>query len=201
LVVRENTLNQVLQARATSQTASNALAEANLKQANLQNDILTDHTVKVAKERDDALVAQKNAEALELKTRLEANGFKQQNERFQNQIITLNERVRDILSGANRPGATRVVPVPEGIRATVEKVEGDFVTISLGADALIREGAVLDVVRYGDQATYLGTITVSHVSPKEASGQFASKDGPNAKGAALPRSGDTVIKIPTPGSR
>jgi hypothetical protein len=90
-----------------------------------------------------------------------------------------------------------VVPVPEGLRATVEKVEGDFVTISLGADALIRAGAVLDVVRYGDQATYLGTLTVSHVSPKEASGQFSAKDGPTAKGAALPRVGDTVLKIPS----
>ena len=40
-----------------------------------------------------------------------------------------------------------------------------------------------------------GKVRITQVSPKESVGQFVSKDGPTAKGDALPKVGDTVMKI------
>jgi len=192
----QNTANQQLLTALNKATKDNELTLANLKQANTQNDLLFTKNAQIEKDRDTALTAQKNAEANALAVKLEADGIKKQNERYQNQLIAMNDRLRDMQSGANRPGGARVVPVPEGIRATIDKVFDGYVSISLGADAEIREGAELDVVRYGDKPEYLGTITITQVEPKAAVGQFVSKQGPTAKGDALPKAGDAVLKIP-----
>ncbi|HEY2784174.1 MAG TPA: hypothetical protein VGJ05_04290 [Fimbriiglobus sp.] len=176
-----------------------ALAQANLTQAGKQNDILFTKQAETEKQRDNALTAQKNAEANALSIKLEADGIKKQNERYQNQLITQADQLRDLRTGGNRPGGARVVPVPESIRGTVDRVNGEYVSISVGADADVREGAVLDVVRYGDKPMYLGSLTITEVQPKKSVGLFQSKDGPTAKGDALPKSGDTVMKIQSPG--
>jgi hypothetical protein len=190
----QNNANQLLLTANDKLTKAIELNQANLTQANKQNSLLFDKNALVEKERDTALTAQKNAEANALAIQLVADGIKKQNERYQNQLITLADQLKDLKSGANRPG-TRVVPVPEGVRGTVEKVFDGYVSITLGADAEIREGAELDVVRYGDKPEYLGKLTITQVEPKAAVGQFQSKDGPTAKGDALPRAGDTVMKI------
>jgi hypothetical protein len=187
--------NQQMATLINQMTKTNDLTQANLKQANTQNDLLFTKNAQVEKERDTALTAQKNAEANALAIQLQADGIKKQNERYQNQLIAMNDQLKDLRSGANRPGGARVVPVPEGVRATVDKVFDGYVSINLGADAEIREGAELDVVRYGDKPEYLGKITITQVEPKAAVGQFVSKQGPTAKGDALPKAGDTVMKI------
>jgi hypothetical protein len=170
-------------------TSNTELAQANLVAAGKQNDMLFDARAKTETERDTALRAQKAAEASELQAKLESEAIKKQNESFQNKVIELSQSLKDLKSGANKPGAVRVVPVPEDIRGTVSKVSGEYIQINLGADASLAEGAVLDVVRYGDKPMYLGTITLVQVSTKDAVGQFTKK------GEVAPKAGDSVIKL------
>jgi len=96
-------------------------------------------------------------------------------------------------------GGARPAALPEGIRGTVTAYRDGYVAISVGIDAGVTIGAVLDVFRTDGGGDYLGTIVVERVYPKEAVGRFIPKDErrqvKNLRAEELPKVGDTVGKL------
>jgi hypothetical protein len=97
------------------------------------------------------------------------------------------------------------VPVPEHLRGTVTHVEdknpqtgiqGELVQISLGLDAGLRRGAVLELSRENGTGKYLGTVVIDSVWPKYAVGVFRPADPTKPlrrlKADEFPKVGDTV---------
>ena len=100
-----------------------------------------------------------------------------------------------LLNSFGRPPA----PLPEGIRGTVTAYKDGFVSVSIGIDAGLTQGAVLDVFRSEGGGQYLGTIVIERVYPKEAVATFRPADAKRSVGKLraeeLPKAGDTVGKI------
>jgi len=100
-----------------------------------------------------------------------------------------------VLNSFGKPAA----PLPDGIRGTVTDFKGDYVAISIGIDAGLTNGAVLDIFRSEGGGAYLGTIVVERVYPKEAVGKFRPADARRSIGKLraeeLPKVGDTVGKV------
>ena len=81
--------------------------------------------------------------------------------------------------GSVLPPGSRPAPVPEGLRGTVTAVSDDkgYVVISVGLDAGLTQGAVLDIYRQdGADGTYLGTLVIDKVQPKQAGAVFKPAD-------------------------
>lgn len=131
-----------------------------------------------------------------LQQKLEAESLRARNETIELQLAQIQEQMRDLRLGrAGATGVGPVVPVPANIRATVKSISPDgFITISLGADAGLARGAVLDVARLST-TKYLGKIRLSLVDPKEAVGVFESASGARATGDNLPKVGDIVMNL------
>lgn len=91
-----------------------------------------------------------------------------------------------------------LVPLPDSIRGTVTEFKDGTIRLSIGADAGLTEGAVLDVYRTEGGGDYLGTVVIQKVLPKGAVGAFKSKDGRplnRLRPEQLPKAGDAVGKI------
>lgn len=65
----------------------------------------------------------------------------------------------------------KTVP-PEDARGTVKLVQGDLATITIGTDAGVNVGNVLQVYRTKPQPEYLGTLTILASTPNEAVGRL-----------------------------
>lgn len=94
---------------------------------------------------------------------------------------------------------TRPAALPEGVRGTITAYRDGYAALSIGIDAGLTNGAVLDVYRSEGGGQYLGTVTVERVYPKEAVGKFKPADPLRTIGRLrpeeLPKAGDTVGKI------
>lgn len=66
---------------------------------------------------------------------------------------------------------TKTVP-PEDARGTVKTVQNDLATITIGTDAGVNVGNVLQVYRTRPQPEYLGTLTILAATPNEAVGRL-----------------------------
>lgn len=90
-------------------------------------------------------------------------------------------------------------PLPDGIRGTVTEFKGDYVALSIGIDAGLTNGAVLDIFRSEGGGAYLGTVVVERVYPKEAVAKFRPADPRRSiaklRAEELPKIGDTVGKV------
>jgi hypothetical protein len=98
------------------------------------------------------------------------------------------------------PGPTgRQAPVaPENVRGTVTAAEGDRVEISIGLDAGLGIGTVLDVYRLTGGGRHLGTLVVTDVRAKSAVGTFQSASGRPVNRLLpeqRPQVGDTVGRL------
>ena len=128
-----------------------------------------------------------------LASKLEADSVKSRNETIELQLAQLQERIRDMQRGGGGQGGNPIVPVRSDLRGTVTRVDGDLITISLGADAGLAKGAVLDVARFtATPAKFLGKVRIQLVDPKTAVGLFESAGGGKATGVNLPKIGDNV---------
>jgi hypothetical protein len=88
-------------------------------------------------------------------------------------------------------------PLPDNIRGTVTAYRDGYLSISIGIDAGLTNGATLDIFRTEGGGQYLGTITIERVYPKEAVASFKpSKNIALVKLRAeeLPKVGDIVGK-------
>lgn len=91
-------------------------------------------------------------------------------------------------------------PVLSNLRGEVERVEGDLVVLSIGVDAGLSKGTVLDLSRLSE-GRYLGTVKVTDLFPKQAIAVFkpARSDVPFAqlRPEELPKKGDQVKPLDT----
>ncbi|MCI0701277.1 MAG: sigma-70 family RNA polymerase sigma factor [Planctomycetia bacterium] len=100
------------------------------------------------------------------------------------------------------PGSELGLELPENVRGSVLDVNKELVRISIGIDAGLEAGVVLDVYRVADKPKYLGTLVVKTVKPKEAVAEFKpARKVPldKLREDELPRKGDSVGRLtPTP---
>jgi hypothetical protein len=174
-----------------------ALLEKNEKATLEQLNVLKANKDAIENKLIEATRNEQAARNESLQQKLEAESLRARNETIELQLAQLQEQMRDLRlgRGGNAPGGGPVVPVPSGIKATVKSISSDgFITISLGADAGLVKGAVLDVARLSTNK-YLGKIRLSLVDPKEAVGVFESAYGARATGDNLPKVGDFVTVL------
>lgn len=173
-----------------------ALLEKNNQSLLQQLDALKINKDNIEGKLIDATRSEQAARNESLQQKLEAESLRARNETIELQLAQLQELVRDMRLGrGGAPGAGPVVPVPANLRATVKSISSDgFVTISLGADAGLVRGAVLDVARLST-TKYLGKIRLSLVDPKESVGVFEPATGARATGDNLPKVGDLVTVL------
>lgn len=146
----------------------------------------------VEKKLIDATRSEQLAKDTALAQKIEADAVKIRNEQLELQALQMAEQLRDIRLGrSGAPGKGPVVPVRSDIRGSVVRTEGGLVTISIGADAGVSSGAVLDVSRL-NPAKYLGQLRIIGVSPKEAVGTFEPAGGVRATGDGRPKAGDLI---------
>lgn len=92
-------------------------------------------------------------------------------------------------------------PVPEGLRGTVTGYGDGLVVLSVGLDAGLTPGAVLDIYREDGGGRYLGTVKVDRLYPKQAVGVFIPSDPKRTvkqlRPEELPKVGDLVGRIRT----
>lgn len=170
-----------------------ALLEKNAQSLLQQLDVLKGNKDAIEAKLITATRSEQDAKNAQLQQKLEAESLRARNETIELQLAQLQEQMRDYRQGRNgAPGSGPVIPVPANIRATVKSVSSDgLVTISLGADAGLLRGAVLDIARLST-TKYLGKVRLSLVDPKEAVGVFESAAGGRATGDNLPKVGDLV---------
>jgi hypothetical protein len=127
-----------------------------------------------------------------LSMKLESDAFKNRNETLEQQMQQLQSTLQDLKLGRTGLGSAQIIPVPAGLRGSVTAVSGELITISLGADAGLMKGAIVDLGR-GDQ--YLGQVRISDLEPKRAVGTFTPVGGGRPNVNNLPKVGDNVGKF------
>ena len=173
-----------------------ALIEKSIASILQQLDALKANKDAIENKLIDATRNEQSAKNDSLQQKLEAESLRARNETIELQLAQIQEQMRDLRLGrGGAGGAGPVVPVPANLRATVKSISADgFITISLGADAGLVRGAVLDVARLST-TKYLGKIRLSLVDPKESVGVFESATGARATGDNLPKVGDLVTVL------
>lgn len=151
-----------------------------------QVEVLTKEQARLEKAVNDSTLAAQKAKDAQLQAELD----KAAAERARDDAVTQ-------ANAARRGGALAGVPtVPAGFQATVTNVSGDQVEISLGVNAGLATGAVLDLSRTKPDARYLGQIVITRADPFGAVGRFVPRAGVRrASGDDLPRKGDLASVI------
>lgn len=170
-----------------------------VKKTRDRNNNLEDERVVLVIKREQA---EKDRQAAENLAR-QASGDKllaeQRLETAQAQVAELRSGGTTAAEAVRRSFEKPVAPLPEGVRGTVTAYSSGYVALSIGIDAGLTNGAVLDVYRSEGGGQYLGTVTVERVYPKEAVGKFRPADPTRTVGRLrpdeLPKVGDTVGKI------
>lgn len=87
-------------------------------------------------------------------------------------------------------------PLLSNLRGQINRVAGDQVELTIGIDAGLDKGSVLDVIRLEGGGQYLGTVRVTDIWPKQAVGTFIpARPGvpfERLRPEELPRKGDEV---------
>ena len=120
-------------------------------------------------------------------------------------IESLNTQIGELRAAGGNPNALVLnsfgrppAPLPDGIRGTITAYKDGYVSISIGIDAGLTQGAVLDVFRSEGGGQYLGSIVIERVYPKEAVATFKPANGRSVnklRAEELPKVGDTVGKV------
>jgi hypothetical protein len=135
------------------------------------------------------------SKAEETRAQLEAASYQQRYEKLNEQYQNLQERVRDLQFGsASRNPLDARVTAPTGFRGTVRTGGTDLIAFTPGLDAGLQPGSKLTLYRYlpGGNGKFLGTVTVTDVSTKDAVGRFTPPAGVRLVGENIPRPGDEL---------
>jgi hypothetical protein len=167
------------------------LLQANIARLEKQVDILQTTNSEMERQLSDQTVASEKAKADALRAQIDRDAALKARDDLEVTVLNLNDQLGEIRRGG-RAGSSRLDP-PDDFRASVTKVEGDLVAISLGLNAKLQKGATLSVYRTKPNAKYIGTITIIQVDPFGAVGRFSPPAGvTRPSGDDLPREGDTV---------
>jgi len=179
--------------------ANLAAAREQVAQLRAQNDTLETSRVQLVRQRETANTEKQQAIN-------DKNGTETKNEQLMRDREKLEARIYAMKqSGAKEPNevqvalAPKITPLPENVRGTVIRVDGDFVELSIGLDAGLSAGAILDISRYKPDAKYLGKVTVTNmIEPKKAIASFRPADQRSfaqLRPDERPRIGDLVSVI------
>jgi hypothetical protein len=165
--------------------------KANAAATQKQVDRLQAELDKSEKAKNDALIAEQKAKNDALASKIESDSQKRRADELESKLLV----IRDPNRGAGGVGAIKP-QVDKDFRATVKEVNGDMVVITLGANAKLQPGAVLQIARYTPTAKYVGSITIKSVDPFYATGRFTPPAGAAKPGADdMPKPGDEVKVI------
>ncbi len=129
-----------------------------------------------------------NDRVFELMAQLDV--LQEQKRQFEQQIYILKQENEALASAARRPGSGAILEDPSGIalsgvdaktpvayaavRGKVIEVDGNIVTISVGASDGVKEGMLFVVHRDGD---YVGDVKISLVDPDKSAGRLVQTQG------------------------
>jgi hypothetical protein len=182
---------------------------ANLKNALQTQDILRGQVDTLAAERIALKVQVEAAEGGRTQASNELKAALARWEESERKLEATTAQLKEMLAqgggGGRLPGGgSGPPPAAEGTRGTVTQVQpgSDLVVLSLGLDAGLQAGTVLDLMRV-ETGTYLGTVTIlpTGLEPKKSVGTFSPKDTnrpiSRLRPDELPKVGDHVGKVNT----
>jgi predicted nucleic acid-binding Zn-ribbon protein len=171
------------------------LQQTGIKTLQSQVDVLRGQVNDLDKKLNDATIAEQKAENEKLQARIERDAANRKSDDYEKRLLDLNDKYFDLQNGGRGGGGSRVPPTDPDFRATVTAATGERVEISLGGNAGLQKGAVLDVSRPSAKK-YLGKLTIERVDPFGATGRFTPLAGVGRAAAAdLPQKGDVVSVI------
>lgn len=172
------------------------LQQTGLKTLQSQVDLLRGQVTTLDKKLNDSTIAEQKAENEKLQARIERDSAFRKADEYEKRLLDLNDQYFQLKNGGRGGvGEQRIPPTDPDIRATVTASADNQVEISLGGNAGIQKGAVLDISRPSAKK-YIGKITIERVDPFGATGRFtplATIGKPTA--ADLPTKGDVVSII------
>ena len=181
-------------------------SQANLQALTDEAKKLRDRGVAMEKERQQITIDREVALKDRQTSQNEAKQAKEDRAVALEKIDSLNTQLSELRASGGNPNAIVLnsfgkapAPLPDGIRGTVTAYKDGYVSLSIGIDAGLTQGAVLDVFRSEGGGAYLGTIVIERVYPKEAVAIFKPADAKRSIGRLraeeLPKIGDTVGKV------
>lgn len=172
------------------------LQQTGIKTLESQVDLLRAQVTTLDKKLNDATIAEQKAENEKLQARIERDAAFRKADDYEKRLLDLNDQYVTLKNGGiGGVGTARIPPTDPDFRATVTGAVDDQVEISLGSNAGLQKGAVLDISRPGAKK-YIGKITIERVDPFAATGRFtplATIGKPTA--ADRPAKGDVVSII------
>ncbi|MBL8866716.1 MAG: hypothetical protein KF873_01055 [Gemmataceae bacterium] len=172
------------------------LQQTGLKTLQSQVDLLRGQVTTLDKKLNDATIAEQKAENEKLQARIERDAAFRKADDYEKRLLDLNDQYVTLKNGGiGGVGTQRIPPTDPDFKATVTGAAGDQIEISLGSNAGLQKGAVLDISRPSAKK-YIGKITIERVDPFGATGRFtplATIGKPTA--ADYPTKGDTVSII------
>ena len=187
---------------AAAAAANPEVNKDNSRQKELQTEV-GNLTVSLKDAQDQVVALTKDTSAakiLQEQAQREAAAERQRAATLENQLRTTDDKLKETLArlkaGVGEGVAVRPSP-PEGFRGTVKAVSsnGEFVEITPGASAGLRENTKLQVVRL-KPPTFLGHLIVrGGINPDSAACQFIPAKRPRNKPLSaddLPKPGDLV---------
>jgi len=157
-----------------------------------RNTVLEDQTTQLVIKAEDAKREMVRAlNALKLSQAISDDNAKK--------VEELQALLNDLKQGGNdlrRQLDKRPPPVLSNLRGEVSKVDGDLVELSIGVDAGLSKGTVLELSRLEGGGRYLGTVRVIDLEPKKCVAVFtparANVPFNQLRPEELPKKGDLV---------
>jgi hypothetical protein len=157
-----------------------------------RNTVLEDQTTQLVIKAEDAKRDMVRAQNERKLAQSIADDYGKKNDELQTMVAELKS------GGSDLKRLTQKAPPPvlSNLRGEVTNVAGDFVELSIGIDAGLSKGSVLELSRIEGGGRYLGTVRVTDLYPKKAVAVFtparANVAFAQLRPEELPKKGDQV---------
>ncbi len=175
-----------------NQNADNlATLNNNVKTQLNQIELLREGINRLDKQLNDSVIAEQKAKNDSLQAKINETAALNRADDLEKKLLSATDSLNNSKNGQLGGLGTARIPTTEpGFQAHVVSVSGDLVEISLGTNAKLQKGAVLQVWRYTPKAKFVGTLTISSLDPHKATGKFT----PLASAASKPSADDLPMK-------
>jgi hypothetical protein len=185
--------------RAIELAASLQATLEELKGVRKRSNELEDKTVQLVREKE-------SAEKARLEAQIQARQAEGEQRVAEARLEDVSAQLKDLQTSGGSASASvqnrlnkPPPPVPDGLRGTVTKVDGSFVAVTVGIDAGVAVGMVLDIFRSEGAGQYLGSVVITRVYPKQAVGEFKPANPRQTlkqlRPEQLPKAGDNVGRV------
>ncbi len=185
--------------RAIELAASLQATLEELKGVRKRSNELEDKTVQLVREKE-------SAEKARLEAQIQARQAEGEQRLAEARLEDVSAQLKDLQTSGGSASASvqnrlnkPPPPVPDGLRGTVTAVDGSFVAVTVGIDAGVAVGMVLDIFRSEGAGQYLGSVVITRVYPKQAVGEFKPANPRQTlkqlRPEQLPKVGDNVGRV------